>query len=74
MKIEYLKAGLREFRRKYEDWDIREVAFPRLGCGNGGYSWVDVKRVMLQYLVDLSIAVYIHDFEKNIGMPAHSLG
>ena len=73
-KIEYLEAVLREFRRKYEDWDLREVAFPRLGCGNGGLSWVDVKPVMLKYLVDLPIAVYIHDFEKKIGMPQHSVG
>ena len=73
-KIEYLEDGLREFREKYEDWGIREVAFPRLGCGNGGLSWDDVKPVMLEYLVDLPIAVYIHDFEKNIGTPEHSVG
>ena len=73
-KIEYLEAGLREFRRKHEDWDMREVAFPRLVCGNGGLSWIDVKRLMLQCLIDLPIAVYIHDFVKNIGMPEHSVG
>lgn len=71
-KIDYLQSGLLEFRENFEDWGIREIAFPRLGCGNGGLNWDDVRPLMIKHLRDLPITVYIHDFEKNIGSLEHS--
>lgn len=71
-RMDYLESGLLEFREKFDDWSIREIAFPRLGCGNGGLKWDDVRPLMVEHLNDLPITVYIHDFEKNIGFPEHS--
>ncbi len=72
-KIEYIREGLMEFRRSYDEHGIREIAFPRLGCGNGGLDWADVKPTMIDYLHDLPITVYIHDFEKKLGRLEHDL-
>jgi O-acetyl-ADP-ribose deacetylase (regulator of RNase III) len=70
-KIEWIEAGLRKFVATYSDRGIREISFPRLGCGNGGLEWDDVKPLIEQYLNDLSIPVYIHDFMLDIGVPEH---
>jgi len=72
-KLEYVREGLDEFRTKYEQYGIREIAFPRLGCGNGGLDWNVVKPLMVDKLHDLPISVFIHDFEKQIGPPEHDL-
>ncbi len=72
-KLDYVRHGLMEFRAKYTDWGIREIAFPRLGCGNGGLDWDVVRPMMLEHLCNLPITVYIHDFEKPIGRLEHDL-
>lgn len=70
-KLSYIEAGLRKFVAQYEQRGIREIAFPRLGCGNGGLDWDDVRPLMERYLSPLPIPVYIHDFEVDIGLPEH---
>lgn len=72
-KIEYVRNGLIEFRKNFESAGIREIAFPRLGCGNGGLDWKEVKPMMVEYLHDLPVTVYIHDFEKKLGALEHDL-
>lgn len=72
-KLEYVRDGLDEFCKTYERNGIREIAFPRLGCGNGGLDWEVVKPLMISKLNDLPITVFIHDFEKQIGEPEHNL-
>ncbi|QFT95953.1 Macro domain protein [Roseovarius sp. THAF8] len=72
-KIEYVRDGLLEFRAKYEAMGIREIAFPRLGCGNGGLDWEEVRPLMVEMLHDLPITVFIHDFEKKLGKLEHEL-
>lgn len=72
-KIEYVRSGLTEFKAEYEKMGIREIAFPRLGCGNGGLNWSDVRPLMIEFLHDLPITVSIHDYEKNLGKPEHEL-
>src|SRR5690242_10651893 len=38
-KLEWIEAGLKKFVTAYEKQGIREISFPRLGCGNGGLDW-----------------------------------
>lgn len=59
-KLEYIEQGLKKFDQKYLDYNIYSVAFPRLGCGNGGLRWEDVKPLMERYLRDLPIDVFIY--------------
>jgi hypothetical protein len=70
-KLSYIQAGLEKFVEQYEQRGITEIAFPRLGCGNGGLDWNKVQPLMERYLRKLPIPVYIHDFEKDIGVPEH---
>jgi O-acetyl-ADP-ribose deacetylase (regulator of RNase III) len=70
-KIEWIEAGLDKFVAQYDQCGIREVAFPRLGCGNGGLDWADVKPLMERYLSKLPIQVYVHDHSVDLGVPEH---
>lgn len=72
-RLEYVQAGLEKFRLGYEAQGIREISFPRLGCGNGGLDWDIVRPLMERCLGDLPISIYIHDFEADIGAPEHDL-
>ncbi len=56
-----IETGLDAFIRGYEAQGITSVAFPQLGCGNGGLDWeADVRPMMERRLADLPIEVYIH--------------
>lgn len=70
-KIEWIEAGLKKFASAYEKHGIREISFPRLGCGNGGLDWKDVRPLMEEYLSPLPIQIYIHDYQVDIGIPEH---
>ena len=70
-KLEWIDAGLRKFVAEYENRGVTEISFPRLGCGNGGLDWDDVRPLMERHLSPLRIAVYIHDYEVSIGSPEH---
>ena len=70
-KVEWIEIGLEKFVSAYQSQGISEVSFPKLGCGNGGLEWDDVRPVMERYLGALPIKVYIHDFTKDIGLPEH---
>ncbi|HEV2575138.1 MAG TPA: macro domain-containing protein [Beijerinckiaceae bacterium] len=70
-KLEWIDAGLKKFVDNYEAMGIREISFPRLGCGNGDLDWDDVRPLMERHLTQLPIEVYVHDYVKDIGVPEH---
>jgi O-acetyl-ADP-ribose deacetylase (regulator of RNase III) len=70
-KLEWIETGLRKFVAEHASRGIREISFPRLGCGNGSLDWNDVRPLMERYLIGLDIAIYIHDYEVDIGLPEH---
>lgn len=57
--IAWIKQGLQNFRDTYKSNNITSVAFPKLGCSNGGLDWDIVKNEMEKYLSDLDIDIYI---------------
>ncbi|HRE67749.1 MAG TPA: macro domain-containing protein [Cyclobacteriaceae bacterium] len=63
-KYEYVEEGLKELVRVIRDYDIKSIAIPPLGCGNGGLKWGKVKPLMEKYLGSL-IGVEIQIFEPN---------
>ena len=71
-RLEYIESGLQKFASKYSEIGITSIAFPQLGCGNGGLDFDDqVRPLMESYLGRLSIPVYIH-LSKDISyMPEH---
>lgn len=70
-KIEWIEAGLQKFAKTYASRGIKEISFPRLGCGNGGLDWSEVRPMMEHYLAPLSIPIFIHDYTVDIGIPEH---
>lgn len=62
-KYEYVQSGLKALRQAIEDHQIKSIAIPPLGCGNGGLDWPTVKNMILEELKDLPTEIII--FEPN---------
>lgn len=59
-RLSYVIDGLNWFVENYKKYNIDSIAFPPLGCGNGGLSWDIVGPVMYQKLKQLPIDVEIY--------------
>ncbi len=59
-KLSYIISGLDWFRNNYKDLGIESIAFPPLGCGNGGLPWTVVGPLMYSKLNDLPIQIEIY--------------
>jgi O-acetyl-ADP-ribose deacetylase (regulator of RNase III) len=70
-RLEWIEAGLEKFVLECSYRGIKEISFPRLGCGNGGLDWNDVRPLMERYLSKVEIPVYIHDYTVDVGLPEH---
>jgi O-acetyl-ADP-ribose deacetylase (regulator of RNase III) len=57
-KLSDIAAGLADLRRVIQDRNIRSIAVPPLGCGNGGLDWRDVHPLITEVLGDLP-GVYV---------------
>jgi len=59
-KLQDVIKGLDIFVENYKSWGIKSIAFPPLGCGNGGLDWVDVGPIMYQKLsaIDIHVEIY----------------
>lgn len=54
-----IEKGLELFVANYKKWNITSVAFPPLGCGNGGLEWELVGPIMYKMLSTINIPVEI---------------
>ncbi|HXN36792.1 MAG TPA: macro domain-containing protein [Solirubrobacteraceae bacterium] len=60
-RMEYIDAGLADLARILRHHQVRSVAIPPLGCGNGGLPWSEVRpkiEAALKPLPDIRIALY----------------
>lgn len=55
-----IEQGLDYFVAHYQEWGIESVAFPPLGCGNGGLDWSVIGPLMYEKLNGLPIPVEIY--------------
>ena len=58
-RLEWIEDGLKDFVKTYKQYNIKSVAFTKLGTLNGGLDWNKVKLLMEKYLCNLDIPVYI---------------
>lgn len=58
-QLSWIEGGLKDFVSCYRKKGITSVAFPRLGCANGGLLWEQVKPLMEKYLANIDIPVFI---------------
>jgi O-acetyl-ADP-ribose deacetylase (regulator of RNase III) len=75
-----IRTGLKALRVFLADNEIKSIAIPPLGCGNGGLAWSDVRQLIeleLGELKDVDIEVYapaVHFESKVANEPRLSLG
>ena len=59
-RLDDIVRGLDLFVENYRSWGVTSIAFPPLGCGNGGLEWILVGPVMYRKLMQLDIPVEIY--------------
>lgn len=59
-RLSDIENGLDYFVEHVHAWNIESVAFPPLGCGNGGLEWTKVGPIMYSKLKNLSITVELY--------------
>ncbi len=69
-RLEDVETGLDYFVEHFRTWGITSVAFPPLGCGNGGLEWATVGPLMYSKLKGLGIPVELY---APFGTPANQL-
>ncbi len=50
----YIEEGLKDLVRVIKEFNISSIAIPPLGCGNGGLQWDKVKKMIENYLGNMS--------------------
>ena len=71
-KIEYIESGLRDLVSQVKRLNIKSIALPPLGCGNGGLDWDDVKRLIFAAFRDYP-DVEVNLFEPNGAPPPREM-
>jgi O-acetyl-ADP-ribose deacetylase (regulator of RNase III) len=60
-RMEWIESGLEDLKRVVAQKNIRSLALPPLGSGNGGLDWIDVRakiRSALEPLSDVDVLIY----------------
>ncbi|SEM26888.1 O-acetyl-ADP-ribose deacetylase (regulator of RNase III), contains Macro domain [bacterium A37T11] len=57
----YIEAGLIDLVRIINEKNIKSIAIPPLGAGNGGLDWNIVKSLLEKYLCGLNRDIYIYE-------------
>ncbi len=62
-KIEYIEIGMKILVSEIKEKQIKSIAIPPLGCGNGGLNWNEVKTIILRELEEVGKDVEIIIYE-----------
>lgn len=62
----YIESGLVELVKVIEEKQIKSIAIPPLGSGNGGLDWNKVKVLLEKQLSDLNCEIYIYEPSKAV--------
>lgn len=57
----YIEQGLKDLVQVIKTRNIKSIAIPPLGSGNGGLDWNKVKEILVKYLSGLDCKVYIYE-------------
>ena len=59
-RLSDIEAGLDYLERYYKEWQIKSLAVPPLGCGNGQLEWRVVGPILLRHLKRLDIPIELY--------------
>jgi O-acetyl-ADP-ribose deacetylase (regulator of RNase III) len=62
----YIESGLNNLKQVLLENNIKSVAIPPLGCGNGGLDWEKVKLMIEATLKDLPVEIQVYEPNKTI--------
>ena len=73
-KIEYITEGLDDLKKQIEQYNIKSIVIPPLGCGNGQLDWMEVKPIIKDTLsgLDDSVDIILYEPKYNVSCPEHS--
>jgi O-acetyl-ADP-ribose deacetylase (regulator of RNase III) len=60
-EYQYIEAGLTELVKVIRAKNIKSIAIPPLGSGNGGLDWNKVKPILQKYLADVDCDIHIYE-------------
>ncbi len=60
-EYEYIEKGLEELIKVINDFNIKSIAIPPLGAGNGGLEWEKVRRIIAQHLSKLDTEILVYE-------------
>lgn len=60
-RYEYIESGLTALVEAIAAHNIRSIALPPLGCGNGGLDWTEVKPMIERHLGPLDVDVVVYE-------------
>lgn len=72
-QVDYIHQGLVELVKLIQSLNIKSIAIPPLGCGNGGLNWTDIKPIVIDYLTPISNSVEILIYEPSQYYAAKSI-
>jgi len=68
-EYKYIEEGLDNLVEVIDNYQIKSIAIPPLGAGNGGLNWEKVKKIIEQKLGCLKIDIYV--YEPTLQMQEH---
>lgn len=60
-KISYIEDGLKDLKKVINDLDIKSIAIPPLGCGNGGLKWAKVRSLIQHTFENSPIEIFVYE-------------
>lgn len=60
-EYQYIEAGLTELVKIIKEKNIRSIAIPPLGSGNGGLDWNKVKQILEKHLAGMECDIHIYE-------------
>lgn len=73
-KLSYIEEGLDDFIKQLIKLDIKSVALPPLGCGNGGLPWEEVRALIEEKLSSIEgIDFIVYGSKNSIAKPEYEV-
>ncbi len=60
-EYQYIETGLIELTKVIKEKNIKSIAIPPLGAGNGGLHWHKVKLIVEKHLADVACDIYVYE-------------
>jgi O-acetyl-ADP-ribose deacetylase (regulator of RNase III) len=60
-EYQYIESGLAELVKVIKENNIKSIAIPPLGSGNGGLDWNKVKQILEKHLSNLDCEIFIYE-------------